>query len=224
MDLGHRGQVEGSAGRDSESIDLPASPERVGKGRDLAQYPANFHLKAGRPRGLGLARIIYRRQFCPGRKGGDCVWLTRRGKGTKWMAMVDGKGVPLGGAITSASPAEVRLAEDTPAQVKVPRLGPGRPRQRPGYLIAGKGYDSDHLRHRLQDRGINLIAPYRRDRKKKPGPKSRLLKKYRHRRIVERSFSWIGDFRRLTVGYERIAAVHRAFFHIACRMISLRQF
>ena len=171
-----------------------------------------------------MARILYRWQFRPGKKGGDCVGLTKRGKGTKWMVVVDGKGVPLGGTITSASPAEVRLAEDTLAQVKVPRSGPGRPKQRPRYLIADKGYDSDPLRHRLQDRGIKLVAPYRRNRKKKLGPKPRLLDKYKRRWIVERSFAWIGNFRRLTVRYERLATVYRAFFHIACLMITLRQF
>ncbi len=84
----------------------------------------------------------------------------------------------LGGTITSASPAEVRLAEDTLIQVKIPLSGPGRPRQRPRYLIADKEYDSDPLRHRLQDRSIKLVAPYGRNRKKKPGPKPKLLGKY----------------------------------------------
>mgnify|MGYP003337718344 CR=1 FL=1 len=42
---------------------------------------------------------------------------TKRGKGTKWMVVVDGQGLPLGEYLHSASPAEVRLAEATPVYV-----------------------------------------------------------------------------------------------------------
>jgi transposase len=140
------------------------------------------------------------------------------------MVVVDGQGVPLGGTLASASPAEVKLAEETLAQIRVPRKGPGRPKQRPRYVIADKAYDSDPLRYRLQDRGIKLVVPYRRNRKNKPGPKQKLLGKYRRRWIVERTFAWISNFRRLTVRYERSITVYRAFFHIACALITLRHF
>jgi len=46
-------------------------------------------------------------------KRGDGIGKTKRGKGTKWMVVVDGQGVPLGSHLTSASPAEVKLAETT---------------------------------------------------------------------------------------------------------------
>ena len=36
---------------------------------------------------------------------------TKRGKGTKWMVVVDGAGVPLGSQLTMASPAKVKLVE-----------------------------------------------------------------------------------------------------------------
>ena len=140
------------------------------------------------------------------------------------MVVVDGQGIPLGDALTSASPAEVKLAEHTLAQVKVPRIGPGRPKQRPKYLIADKGYDSNPLRHRLQDRGIRLVVPYRKNRKKRPGPKQKLLDKYKRRWVVERTFSRIGAFRRLTTRYEHLITTYRAFFHLACALITLRFF
>ena len=50
--------------------------------------------------------------------------------------VVDGKGVPLGSTITSASPHEVTLVDGVMAQIKVPRNGPGRPKTRPKRLIA----------------------------------------------------------------------------------------
>src|SRR5512147_3240945 len=104
-----------------------------------------------------LGRDVHGRQFRPGEKRGAAVGKTKRGKGTKWMVLVDGQGVPLGALLASASPHEVTLAEATLARVKVPRRR-GRPRTKPQRIIADKGYDSDPLRGRLKQRGIELIA------------------------------------------------------------------
>ncbi len=79
-----------------------------------------------------LERIVPRRQSCSSQKGGAAVGKTRRGKGTKWMVVVDGADVPLGDYLHSASPAEVTLAETTLATIRLARRHhPGRPRQRP---------------------------------------------------------------------------------------------
>ncbi|MGA3211871.1 MAG: transposase [Terriglobales bacterium] len=99
-------------------------------------------------------------QLRGGQKGGEAVGKTKRGKGTKWMVLVDGEGVPLGVRLESASPGEVTLAEATLHEVRVPRPR-GRPRQKPERVIADRGYDSDPLRERLAKRGIELIVPYR---------------------------------------------------------------
>jgi transposase len=40
---------------------------------------------------------------------------------------------------------------------------------------------------------------------------------------VERTFAWLGNFRRLVVHYERSLKMYRAFFHVACLVITLRQ-
>ncbi len=77
------------------------------------------------------------------------------------QVVVDGKGLPLGDHLHSASPAEVKLAEKTLATICVGRRRrPGRPRQKPQRVIADGGYDSDPLRERLARRGIELIAPH----------------------------------------------------------------
>src|SRR5918998_3095306 len=88
---------------------------------------------------------------------------TKRGKGTKWMVLVDGAGTPLGAYREAASPAEVTLLETSLDTVAVGRPGkPGRPRQRPKRLIADRGYDSNPLRARLARQGIEPIIPARR--------------------------------------------------------------
>jgi hypothetical protein len=92
------------------------------------------------------------------------VGKTKRGKGTKWMVVVDGQGMPLGNLLESASPAEVTLLEPTLDTIAVPRSGPGRPRKNPERVIYDKACDSDPLRKRLARRGIELICPHRRTR------------------------------------------------------------
>ena len=98
--------------------------------------------------------------FAPAKKGAPAVGKTKRGKGTKWMVLVDGQSLPLGVRLESASPHEVTLAEATLQEVSVPQPK-GRPRQKPERVIADTAYDSDPLRQRLQKRGIELIVPYR---------------------------------------------------------------
>lgn len=83
---------------------------------------------------------------------------TKRGKGSKWMVVVDGNGISLGGTITSASPAEVTLIE----QVLNHSYGKSKILR----LIYDKAADSDPLRLRLAKRGIGLICPHRSNRKK----------------------------------------------------------
>jgi len=38
---------------------------------------------------------------------------------------------------------------------------------------------------------------------------------------VERTFVWLGNFRRLVVRYDHSITIYRAFVHIACFMIVL---
>ena len=139
------------------------------------------------------------------------------------MVVVDGQGVPLGIHLDAASPAEVSLLEPTLATIAVPRAGPGRPRQKPERVIADKGYDSDPLRARLKRRGIELIVPHRRNRKKPKTQDGRKLRRYRRRWKVERTLAWFGNYRRLLVRWERHLKMYLAFFHLACLLITLNR-
>lgn len=138
------------------------------------------------------------------------------------MVVVDGQGVPLGSQLTSASPGEVTLAESTLDMISVARGGSGRPQKRPLRVIADRAYDSDPLRWRLIKRGILLVSPHRKNRTALPLNDGRTLRRYRSRWKIERTFAWLGNFRRLVVRYDRKLSMYHAFFHMACALITLR--
>lgn len=139
---------------------------------------------------------------------------TKRGKGTKIMAVVDGNGLPVGVRIESASPHEVTLVEST-----LDCLATGADPER---LIGDKAYDSDALDARLElERGIELIAPNRRNRKKKSQDR-RPLRRYRRRWKVERLFAWLQNFRRLVTRWEYHADNFLGFVQLGCIVILLR--
>ena len=138
------------------------------------------------------------------------------------MVVVDGQGIPLGGQLVSASPAEVKLAEGTLRTISVPAPGPGRPRSRPLRVVADRAYDSDPLRWRLLQRGIVLISPHRKKRRRPSLNDGRMMRRYRKRWKIERTFAWLGNYRRLVVRYDRRLDMYRAFFHLACALITLR--
>jgi hypothetical protein len=77
------------------------------------------------------------RDFCPRKKRGGAVGKTKRGKGTKIMAVADAAGFPLVVHVASASPHEVTLVEATLEKCFTNELPPR--------LIGDKAYDSDKL-------------------------------------------------------------------------------
>src|ERR1700730_10323884 len=92
-------------------------PRRAGGGCEIGG--AGVSKRVERTPAIEVERIVFGRQFRSGEKRGAGVGKTKRGKGTKWMVVVDGRGVPLGNYLHSASPAEVKLAETTLAAIRV---------------------------------------------------------------------------------------------------------
>jgi transposase len=132
------------------------------------------------------------------------------------MVVADGQGIPLGMSLHSASPQEVKLAAETFKTIRVGRSG----RRWPDRVIADKGYDSDPFRFWLKRRGVELIAPHRQNRKRPKTQDGRALRRYRKRWKVERSFAWLGNYRRVVVRWDRRIEIYRAFVHIACLLIT----
>ena len=141
---------------------------------------------------------------------------TKRGKGTKLMALADGSGLPLAVHAASASPHEVTLVGETLASSFVG--------EQPERLSGDRAYNSDPLDAALEAQGVEMIAPHRKGRKKRRTQDGRKLRRYKRRWKVERLFAWLGNFRRLVVRYEWRVENYLGFVRLGCVMILLRQF
>ena len=149
---------------------------------------------------------------------------TKRGQGTKLMVLADGKGTPLGILVEAATPSEVKLLERTLDSVKVKRRrGRRRRPHKPERLIADRGYDSNPARALLVSREIEPIIPKRRNNKKATHQDGRKLRRYKRRWIIERTNSWLLNFRRLVARYERRAKNFEALVHLACALVTLKK-
>jgi transposase len=142
------------------------------------------------------------------------VGKTKRGKGTKLMALADASGLPLAVHAASASPHELTLVEAT--------LAASCAGEEPERLIGDRAYDSDPLDGALEERGIEMIAPHRRNRKKRKTQHGRKLRRYKRRRKIERLFAWLSNSRRLVVRYERRVDNYLGFAKLGCIVILLR--
>ena len=140
---------------------------------------------------------------------------TKRGKRTKIMAFSDGSSVPLALHAESASPHEVSVVEATLASAFL--------KEKPERLIGDKAYDSDPLDESLLEQGIEMIAPHRKNRKKKKTQDGRKLRRYRRRWNIERLFAWLQNFRRLVVRYEYKDQNFLGMAQLGCIVILLRK-
>jgi hypothetical protein len=75
----------------------------------------------------------------------------------------------------------VRAIQETLQTISVPRKGLGHPRTKPRRVIADKAYDCDAFRFSMLVRGIEFIAPHRRNRVQGKLQDGRALGRYRHR-------------------------------------------
>jgi transposase len=128
--------------------------------------------------------------------------------------LVDATGVPLAVALTGGNRNDITqllpLVDGiTPVAGKV-----GRPRQRPDRIVADRGYDHDGYRRELRRRGVEPVIS-RRGTEHGSG-----LGRWRW--VVERTFAWLHNYRRLRIRWEYDPAVHMAFLTLACALICRR--
>lgn len=216
MDPSHRSTLAGSARTIRSAPDgAPTFPE-LGSLESTGAGPFGGGPGPEGPWWIRPARVLYRRNFCSGEKRGLCVGKTKRGKGSKLMAIADSHGLPLAICAESASPAEVKLVAQTLEQRFIADV--------PEKLVGDKAYDSDRLDAEvLEQFGAEVIAPHRQGRR--PDNKTqdgRPLRRFKRRWKVERLFAWLYNFRRLVVRYEYHVENYVGLVQLACVVILLR--
>lgn len=205
--------VEGDTGTVCSRLYVPPAVRGVGESRCISCAVGGLSAYAEQSGAHRLAGVFRGRELRFREKGGQKVGKTKRGKGTKWMLLTDKTGLPIGALLDSATPAEVRLAEQLSPIVR------GTPER----IVADRGYDSNRFRLFLSAHGTEPIIPARGRNRKATHQDGRKLRRYRHRWVVERTFAWLGWFRCLVVRWMRKFENYLALFHLACAMISLKR-
>ncbi len=123
----------------------------------------------------------------------------------------DGRGIPLAIRTTGAN-----CHDSTQALALLDAIPPlqglrGRPRFRPDAVLGDRGYDAEKIRRTIRARGILPLIAMRNTRHGSG------LGRWRW--VVERTFAWLNQSRRLRVRYEKRADMHTAFLSLACILI-----
>jgi transposase len=198
--------------------DLLAPPARLATGGRLAASPRTPPCQAPSGRATRPLASRLRLLLAPRAFGGDKTGpspVDRGRAGSKHHLITDAKGIPLACLLTAANRPDVTQLLPLVEAIPPVRGKRGRPRRRPDTLLADRGYDSQPHQQALRARGIRPIIPRRRTEHG-----SGLG---RQRWVVERTLSWLHQYRRLRIRYERRADIHQAFLSLACSLIFLKQ-
>jgi transposase len=149
---------------------------------------------------------------------------------TKIHLACDGRGRPLALLVTAGQRHDSICARPLLERIRVPRTGLGRPRCRPGHVIADKAYSSRSLRAYLRRRGIAHTIPekadqqrHRRNRGRRGGRPSQFDREtYRRRNIVERCINRLKSFRDIATRYDKTATSYEAAVTLASFLLWAR--
>jgi transposase len=134
--------------------------------------------------------------------------------GSKRHLICDGQGVPLAIQLTGANRNDSQQALTLVDAIPILQGERGRPRHRPYCVLGDRGYDGEAIRQGLRARHI---IPFLAKRNTEHG--SGLG---RWRWVVERTFAWLNQFRRLRIRYEKRADIHEAFLALGSILICWR--
>ena len=141
--------------------------------------------------------------------------VDRARTGSKHHLITEAHGIPLAVILTGGSRNDVTQLLPLIDGVGLVRGKVGRPRQRAERVLADRGYDHDKYRRELRKRGVKPVIA---KRKTKHG--SGLG---RERWVVERTFAWLHNLRRLRTRYERDDQLHLAFMLLGCAVVCQRR-
>lgn len=140
--------------------------------------------------------------------------VDRAKTGSKHHLIVDAHGIPLAITLTGGNRNDITQLLALVDGVGPVTGKPGRPRQRAERVLADRGYDYDKYRRELRSRGVKPVIA-RRGAEHGSGIG-------RERWVVERTFAWLHNLRRLRIRYERTSDLHLAFRLLGCAVICQR--
>ncbi len=151
-------------------------------------------------------------------KGGSATGpspVDRARNGSKHHLLVDATGIPLAWTLTGGNRNDVTQLVPLVERVPPVRGKVGRPRRRPDRVTADRAYDHRPQRRELRRRGIRPEIA-RRNTEHGSG-----LGRYRW--VIERTFAWLHQLKRLLVRYDRRGDIHEAFLALGCCIVCYRR-
>ncbi|MGM0351792.1 IS5 family transposase [Streptomyces sp. Adlamb9] len=174
---------------------------------------ANYLLKGGRAsRTPGRDAVAEsRRPPGGGGAGSEGLGRSRGGFTTKLHLSADGRCRPLSLVVTPGQRADCTQFRPVLEKICVPRLGTGRPRNKPDSLAADKAYSNGPCRDYLRRRGIRHTIPEKADsqaarlRKGSRGgrPPGFDEERYKKRNTVERAINKLKHARAVATRYDK---------------------
>ncbi|MFF3404149.1 IS5 family transposase [Streptomyces sp. NPDC002659] len=160
------------------------------------------------------------------RKGGlrsPALGRSRGGLTSKIHLACDAIGRPLAFVVTGGNTNDCTRFTAVMEAIRVPRIGPGRPRVKPDHVIGDKGYSSRAIRTWLRRRGIAHTIPERADqirnraRRGSRGGRPPAFDRnvYRRRNVVERCFNRLKQWRGIATRYDKTAESYQAAVTLA---------
>ena len=151
------------------------------------------------------------------------IGRSRGGLTTKVHALTDGHGRVLAFRLTGGNVHDSRAFVRLLDAVRVPRVGVGRPRTRPHYLLADKAHSSRAARDLLRRRGIahTIAEPddQKANRRRKGSAGGRPIgfdsARYAQRNTIERGFCQLKQWRGLATRYDKHASNYAAAVSLA---------
>ena len=132
-------------------------------------------------------------------------------------ALVDRNGLSLACTVAPANVHDSRLYEPTLEAFEIPEV-----QERPAIISADAAYDAREIRQYNRKRRIKSNIPVNRRSRKQP-KRGRPFwfdpELYKKRNAVERFFSWIEAFKKITPRYERYEHSFMGLIHLACSVM-----
>ncbi len=155
---------------------------------------------------------------------------SRGGLSTKIHLLADLRCRPLARGITAGQRHDSVAFEPLMARLRIGRIGRGRPRTRPGRLLADKAYSNRQIRAHLRRRGIKATIPEKSDQLKARAEKGSRggrppafdAEAYKDRNTVERTNNRLKGFQAVAMRTDKREFVFRGTVDVASIKIWLR--